>query len=230
MSAVTVVCVWVRGNVPYTADYVWRLRSMVARHLPAQHDFLVLTDRPKELIGPPPASLRLRNDASFGILRIANVEGLAGWWAKVQLFNPNLPIHTERVLYLDLDSVVVDDLRPIVQYSAPFALVPPGGSFQGKDGLAVVRRFNSSVMVWDRHAARRVWDAWSPAIAQRLHGDQDHIGEVMPEAGVMPASWFPRLSELGGQPPGPDAKVVLAKVPKNHIAAGRLAWFREAWR
>jgi hypothetical protein len=45
----------------------------------------------------------------------------------------------------------------------------------------------------------------------------------------MPAAWFPRLSELNGAPPDVDARVVLAKRPKNTEAARLWPWVQEAW-
>lgn len=214
---ITVACVWVRGNVPFTLEYVVRLRAMVAKHLTMPHRFVCLTDRPECI---PPAMIAIR---------IPTPAPLKGWWSKMQLFNRDHNL-LGRVLYLDLDTLVVSSLEPIVQFPAPFALVPDGGTFKPKGNLQVVKRFNSSVMVWDAGVNASLFDSWTPEIARRLWGDQDFIGEQMPSAAAMPAAWFPRLSELNGQPPPETAKVVLAKVPKNAIAADLYPWFAEAWR
>lgn len=217
---ITVACVWVKGNVPYSAEYVARLQSMVARHLSREHRFCCLTDRPKQL------------PSGVEPIEIASPHPLAGWWSKVQLFNPALPLKG-RVLYLDLDTLVVRDLAPIVDYPAPFALVPHEGNFKGMRGRAVVKRFNSSVMAWDVGSfgmAALHW-TWTPAVAKRLHGDQDWIGEQCPGAAVMPQSWFPRLSSIGegGEVPA-AARVVLSKKPKNFEAAAQWPWFNALWR
>jgi hypothetical protein len=213
MPQLTVACVWVRAQVPFTAEYVSRLRAMVGRHLMRPHRFLCLTDRPELLSGveticvPPP-------------------RGLKGWWSKIELFTPGL--FSGRVLYLDLDTLVVDRLEPIVDFPASFALIPDAGTFQGKDGLRVVKRFNSSVMVWDAGVNERLYTEWTPDVAKRLWGDQDWIGEQMPEARAMPLAWFPRLSECPNGPAS-TAKVILAKKPKNEVAAQQYRWFAEAW-
>lgn len=215
MTPLTVACVWVRGNVPYTAEYVTNLRAMVRRHLRHPHRFVCFTDQPWLL-------------QDIATIPIASVKPLPGWWAKLQLFNPERGL-TGRVLYLDLDTLIVGALDPIVEFDAPLALVPHAGTFQGRKGLAVVKRFNSSVMVFDAETTTDLWTTWTPAVAARLWGDQDHIGERRPDAATMPAAWFPRLSEIGATLPA-EAKVILAKKPKPAEAAERWPWVREIWR
>lgn len=212
---ITVACVLVRGNVDYSMDYVSRLRSMVARHLPTPHAFACLTDQPSDV--PP----------GVRPVQVAPSPGLAGWWAKMELFNPAHQLG-ERVLYLDLDTLVVADLLEVATWPGEFALVPDAGTFQGRNGLKVVKRFNSSVMNFRPEAVRGLYEAWSPQVGLRLWGDQDFIGEQMPGADTMPLSWFPRLS--AARPPwDADVKVVLCKKPKNHEAAERWPWFRDSW-
>jgi hypothetical protein len=92
-----------------------------------------------------------------------------------------------------------------------------------------VKRFNSSVMVWDAGTQNHIYDRFLPGVPLRLWGDQDWIGEQCPDAEAMPVAWFPRLSELNGTRPSVEAKVVLAKKPKNIIAAKMMPWFKEAW-
>ena len=213
----TVACVFVRGHVTaYTPLYVIRLAAMVRRWMDRPYRFICLTDRPAAI----PASLET--------IRIPSPGTLKGWWSKLELFNPRNALGG-RVLYLDLDSLIVGALGPIVDYPAPFALVPHAGTFNGKDGLRVVKRFNSSVMVWDAGTLAALYLEWSPAVATDLHGDQDWIGEQSPDAALLPAAWFPRLSEIADRGLPIGARVVLAKRPKNAEAARRYPWFRERW-
>jgi hypothetical protein len=46
----------------------------------------------------------------------------------------------------------------------------------------------------------------------------------------MPVEWFPRLSQITGPPFDAAARVILAKTPKNHLAARQWPWFDAAWR
>ena len=212
----TVACVWVHANVPYGVEYVEKLNGMVSRHLNRPFRFVCLTDAPQMV------------PAGVHPIHIGHPKGLFGWWAKVQLFSLEHGF-TGRMLYLDLDTLVVSSLDPIVDFPAEFALVPHAGTFNGKNGLAVVKRFNSSVMAWDAGTQDHIFKTFTREVARRLHGDQDHIGEVAPDAAAMPLEWFPRMSEFHWPSVPSEAKVVLCKKPKNTDAAKTLAGFAEAW-
>lgn len=214
----TVLCVWVRGHVPFTAEYVTRLRSMARRVLPP-HRFVCLTDNVAIL----PGDIEV-------ILIPTPPSHLKGWWAKVRLFDPGLPL-SGRLLYLDLDVLLVGDLMPVVNFPGRLALAPDGApTFRPRDGTQCVKRFNSSVMAWDYGAHPELFLEWNQYVAKRLWGDQDWIGERVPGASAMPGEWFPRLSAVVS-PPWPEAaKVILCKKPKNEEAAQRFPWFVEAWQ
>jgi hypothetical protein len=211
----TVACVWVNGHLPYKVEYVTRLHAMCQRWIKRPFEFVCLTDTPERV----PEGIRA--------ITIPNPNPLKGWWSKVELFKPDR--FTGRVLYLDLDTLITGPIDDVIDYPAVFALAPHAGTFNGKGGLAVVKRFNSSVMVWDAGTQDALYTAWTPAIASVLWGDQDYIGRVVSDAKAMPRTWFPRLSELDGHAPDAAAKIVLVKKPKNEDAAKQFAWFREAW-
>lgn len=221
MSPLTVACVLVRGHVGFTPDYAIRLRNMASRALPA-HRFVCLTDQPESLPG-------------METIRITPPAGVYAWWAKVELFNPvHDALQCGRILYMDLDVLIVDRLQPIVDFTSGFAIVPDAApNFIGKGGLKVVKRYNSSVMCWEGGAHNDLYVDWRPDVARRLWGDQDWIGERLPDASKMPLRWFPRLSQVTSRGRVDDmmrdAKVILCKKPKNVDAAKRWPWFREAW-
>jgi hypothetical protein len=215
----TVSCVLVTANVPYTVEYVDRLRAMCLRHLSGPARFVCFTDRPGEM------------PAGVDAVTVTPFAGLPGWWSKLHVFRSDVGL-SGRVLYLDLDTLVVDSLDPIVDFPAPFATIPDGGSsFQPKNGLKVIKRFNSSVMTFEAGAFDRLYRDWTPVIAKRLFGDQDWLAERLPDAAQLPIEWFPRLSAIGaaGVVPG-GARVVLSKKPKNIVAADRWPWFNAIWR
>jgi len=212
----TVACVLVRGHVAFTPEYVRRLHSMALRRIGRAFEFVCLTDQPEAM----PRGVRA--------IKIKLPPGLKGWWAKIELFRPGR--FGGRVLYLDLDTLLIDALDEIIDYPADFALAPCGApAFKAPDGLATVKRFNSSCMVWDWDVPLDVYRKWTPAVAARLWGDQDWIGELCADARTMPADWFPRLSTQRARWPA-DSKVVLCKRPKNADAALMWDWFDEAWR
>lgn len=216
----TVACVFVEGEYPYTVEYVARLRSMVARWIDRSFRFVCLTDRPWLM------------PEGVEAIPIVKLHGFAPW-TKLELFNPARQ-WSGRVLYLDLDSLIVAPLAPIVDIPASFAITadPTNKKPRTHDSFSrkIIRRFNSSVMVWDGGTQTDLYTDWRPSVSGRLSGDQDWIGDRKPDAATMPRAWFPRLSELNGQPPVDPAKVVLAKVPKNHLAAEQYPWFDALWR
>lgn len=216
MPDLTVACLFVRGEYPYTVEYVSRLRAMVARWIDRPFTFYCLTDQPEAM--------------PEGVVAI-HVTKLAGFapWTKLELFNP-VREWKGRVLYLDLDSLIVAPLGPIIDLPASFAITSDPTGKTGRDSFKrqIVRRFNSSVMAWDGATHTELFTGWTPDVADRLSGDQDHIGETLPNAVTMPRDWFPRISECPNGIPS-SAKVVLCKVPKNHVAVDKYPWVEPLW-
>ena len=219
----TVACLFVRGEYPYTVEYVSRLRAMVERWIDRPFRFVCLTDQPDTM--PP----------GVDPIAVERLPNCFAYWTKLELFNP-IRRWPGRVLYLDLDTLIVSSLSPILDFLtpfAPFALTadPPQPRQKTIDayGRAIFRRFNSSVMVWEGDSPAHLYLDWKPAAAARLSGDQDWIGEQSADAVGMPRAWFPRLSEVQRPPFDPDVKVILTKSPKNHVASARLPWFEPLW-
>lgn len=222
--SLTVACVFVQGPYPYTAEYVYRLERMVRRHLERPFHFVCLTDRPELL----PGIKTIRIDASLG-----SPESF-GYWTKLRLFDPSVGL-TGRVLYLDLDVLVVSDLEEIVSRPSSFSITEDQLSLErapvGIDryGRIVVRNFNSSVMAFTAgRGFEALFTEWRPEVSKHLSTDQDWIALRYPNADSMPCEWFPRIGRV--QPPWPpEAKVVLCKKPKNHEAVLRWPELEQWW-
>lgn len=95
---IDVACV-LRSGGAYDPRWVHRLREAVARYLPIEHRFVCLSDVP----------------VGGDIVRYALPAGWRGWWAKQALYQPGL--FPGRVLYLDLDSLIVGDLSELAAYN-----------------------------------------------------------------------------------------------------------------
>lgn len=221
MTPLTVCCLLVRGEYPYTPEYVLRLKAMCDRFCARPFRFCCLTDQPEAM----PSDVEAR--------QISRFDGCHAYWSKLQLFDPR---HgwTGRMLYLDLDSLIVAPLDQIIDFPAEFALsedawvVERSHITKDRYGRQLVRRFNSSVMVWDGGTQTDLFTKWTLADAERLSTDQDWCGEQATRAKGMNLEWFPRASLV--QPPWPsESKVVLCKKPKNVEACAKWPWFNEAW-
>lgn len=220
MPPVTIVCLYVKGEYPYTPEYVTRLYGMVRRWIDRPFRFVCLTDQPWLFMLP------------VETIPIVKLRGLAPW-TKLELFNP-VRAWTGRVLYLDLDVLIVAPLAPLLNSPAPFTITadPPTRAnprTQDSFGRRIIRRFNSSVMAWEGQVAAGLYTEWAPSVVAELSGDQDWIGAQVPGAATWPRDWFPRISETTGPPWPKHAKIILVKVPKNHVAAAQWPWFDRLW-
>lgn len=221
----TVACVFVKGPYPYTPAYVIRLERMARRFLRRPFRFVCFTDQ-QELFSAPIETIRIPN-------ALPGCKEAIGYWNKLQLFNPAHGL-TGRIVFFDLDVLIVGDVSAIADQSAPVAFSEDELARErpkvakNAAGLTILRQFNASAMSWEAGAADCLWSDWTPDITRSLQSDQDWYSKRLPKATAMPAEWFPRISRV--KPPWPEAaKVVLVKTPKNHIAAEQWPWFAEAW-
>lgn len=229
---ITVACVFVKGDYPYSAEYVECLYRAVRRHLDRPFRFVCLTDQPRLFRAPI-------DTVAVDALPVRHT-----FWTKLRLFDPSIGF-AGRILYLDLDTLPIGDLASVVDFPAPFAgaadclaptLVGPPPVLE-KGGRAWLPRIQTSVMVWDASNVNPLWTQWHPSLAARYYTDQDWVAYVLGEMPVMPVEWFPRLNRhLSGpgivhEPPWPaEAKVILVKKEKNHRLAAELPWFDRLWR
>lgn len=167
-----VICV--KWGAKYGAEWVLRLRNMVARHLPIPHQFVCVTDSPVD-----------------GVDCMPLVCDLPHWWQKVGLFQPGL--FGGDNLYLDLDVVVRDSIEKLSRCldgdrtrlwaldDFSYSLVTPkqGMGDDTRRLLGGNGTINSSVMLWNGDAAKRVWTRFTPEIMDVLHGDQNWITQAL---------------------------------------------------
>lgn len=158
----TVVCV--KWGSRYNAAYVNRLHSALRRQ-PAFADvpFICFTEDGNGLDG--------------GIELRFLPEGLPLWWGKAYLFSECAGLDGRRVLYLDLDQVIVGDITDLTSYTGPFAVL-------ATDGIACELArggYNSSVMAWEASAFfRPLYELLSKAVRRFVHRF-DHWLEMMVE-------------------------------------------------
>lgn len=111
----TVACV-LRSGGDYAPDYVIRLRNMVRRHIAREHSFVCLSD-----LDIPEVDVR------------PLVHDWPGWWSKIELFRPGL--FEGQVLYLDLDTVLVDGIDDIAGYRGELCMLSGFGRGQPASGM-----------------------------------------------------------------------------------------------
>ena len=221
---VTVVCV--KWGEKYDAEYTNKLHRAVRRWLPEAAKFVCFTDDANGLeAGVEARPLPVRDDWE-------------GWWFKAFLFSREAQL-SGRVLYLDLDTVIVGPLTPLLAYTGAFATLA-AAYFQAEEGVA--DGFNSSAMLWDAgggglFASRAsplapLHDALSPSVFRCLMRWDHWVEMVAPGAHVL-QELFPGLfvdfrGDCKDGPPAGAAVVCFPRYPKPHEASAD--WIDANWR
>jgi hypothetical protein len=200
-----IVCVKV--GMKYGPDYVNRLASMVSRQITWPYEFLCLTDDPAGL--------------TCAYARIGTE--LPGWWAKLVLFQPHPSLIGKRVVYLDLDTVLVGPSDFLLDYEGDFAIL--------RDFYRVAG-YGSAVMSIAPGAGTKVWASFVPSRMAWYAGDQDWIQDVLPVADrwqdVAPGKIVSYKVHCQPSVP-PDAAVVCFHgSPRPHEVDD--PWMTEHWR
>ena len=211
-----VTVVTLLAGTKYGPEYVDRLRQAVEIHLTLPHRFLCLTDRPRELAC---ATLPIPLD-------------LPGYWGKVALFGDVL---RGRILFLDLDTVIVGNIDDFARYAGALAVIKPfyrdSGFASGLMGIGegahpeVWRRFSenpSAAIEYTRALAVPKWNC----------GDQRWLELNVPAADywqdLLPGQLVSyKVHCMDGVPDGARVVVFHGKPDPHEVDE---PWLRDAWR
>lgn len=137
---------------------------------------------------------------------------LPGWWAKIGLFKLGIPL-----IYFDLDVVITGDLTRLIEW----------------DGFGIIKDWwspthNSSVMKLTGKETG-IFENFHPGIMKILHGDQDFISGIMPDAKTFPPEYFVSYKANKCQDAVPEGAmaVIFHGRPKPSECGG---WVAERWR
>lgn len=205
----------VRTGTKYSPEYVTILHDQIARNLSTVEvkHWCLTDDRAAVPEGVEPI------DAT-----------LPGWWAKVELFRPDMPWAVgDRIAYFDLDLAITGRLEDLVQHP---------GIIQDEMWPC----YNSSVMVWNHGDHANIWTDFRPELmtapARLIEptvlpqgsingGDQEWITECGPWP-TFPSRWCQSYKLSARQWPPADAKVILFNGrPKPHECGG---WVENVWK
>jgi len=156
----------------YTWTYVEKLYSMLRKHLPCEFRFNVFTESHRYV----PAHM-IRHD----IDEWAGVQGRrSAWWYKLQLFDPARKLN--RVFYLDLDTVVVNDLSWILSLDTTYFWTIRDFKYLWRPDWQGI---NSSMMLFDAQRFFYVWQIFKEQgmsdIRKNFRGDQDFLTANIPD-------------------------------------------------
>lgn len=200
----------VKVGTKYGPEYVHRLAAMVARHATRPHRFLCLTDDPA---GVACEAAPIGTD-------------LPGWWAKLVLFQPHPALAGERILYLDLDTVLAGSIDPLLAYRGDFAILR---DFYRPAG------YGSAVMAFAAGFGAQIWESFYAAgpenVLTSAHGDQTWIERCVPQADrwqdVCPGLIGSYKADAMQASPKGFAVCCFHGIPKPHEVDG---WVQQAWQ
>jgi len=205
----------IRAGAAFAPAYVDILFDSVRRNLADgfEGDFTCFTDQPDEyakgvIVRPLPADL-------------------PGWWSKLALHKDWLFPVGDRVIFLDLDTVITGRLDELAAYDGPFATLK---DFYRPEGL------QSAVMAWAAGETVDIWRSYQAAGCPQDDpgGDQAWIERCRLKSAVRLQDEFPNLfvsykaDNLHRSPPAEASVVVFHGKPRPHeISTG---WVPEVWK
>jgi hypothetical protein len=204
MAMLNIVMVQVNNYQGRGIEYANRLADQVRANLTVRHRIHCITD-----------------EAASEYYRVRchpHDKALPGWWQKIRLFHPGLFKDGERMLFLDLDTIIVRNIDFLAEFSSDFAILH---DFWRPAGLG------PAVMLWRAGYGGEIWqsfvdagmpmkdprgDQWwleqhftrRPPILQELYPDafvsyKTHATQGIPrEAHVVCFHGKPRPHECGG--------------------------------
>lgn len=175
-----IVCLNAGNYLGRGVEYVNILADMVARNISKEttykficftdsinHGFNYFTGKEGGLYEAP----HNKYDPEIDV-RPLPAEGLEGWWNKLALFKEGLFPDGDRILYIDLDSVITSGLDDIIKYDGEFAILR---DFYRPEGM------QSSVMAWKANGhSWIIWEAWvRNGMPKDEYGDQRWIERMV---------------------------------------------------
>jgi len=176
----TVVCFkWhPYGGITYRSSYgpeqVAILRNMVARHYPAPHRFVCVTDDARGL--KDIETIPLWHD--YESIPSPHGGGNPSCYRRLKLFDPAIAeLLGDRFIALDLDTVVVGDLTPIFDRPEPFVMWGETDKRSWYNGSLILMTAGARAQVWTRFNPRT--SPREALRAGRFGSDQGWISHVL---------------------------------------------------
>ena len=160
---IDIVCVCVGGK--YSAKYVQILQAMVKRHTTKEHRFICFSDR-----DIPDVETIIIN------------EKLPGWWNKIAVFNNAYKLN-KRIVMLDLDTAICDNIDWLLEYDGPFMGIQNLGIVNKyEDKRQYIDVMQSGVLAWDSELGQQIWNTFEvnkDEIIKHYRGDGEWLNDFI---------------------------------------------------
>ena len=217
MDASLVVACVLKSGGDFAPEHVVRLRSMVERNTSVEHQFVCLSD--------------------VDISNVATVKLLNGhdrYWSKVELFRPGLLPSVKRIVYFDLDTVIVGGVDDVLMVVGDFVALRPWNPSNRVNGM-----FASGMMAWNNDGTYSFIQGQFNASVMRNYpaGDQEYMSKMLRNANkrfvffqdAVPGIYSYKRNCRNGLPS--DARVVCFHGrPRPNELAESVPWVRDNWR
>jgi hypothetical protein len=216
LDYVTFLCL--KAGTLYGPEYVNNLRDMVSRNLPygTRGRFVCLTDDPEGL------------DEGIDVIPLPS--DLEGWWGKLYMFKRGLFSEGERVIFMDLDTLLVGRIADIAAYRGQFATLRDF-YFPTQIGPAIIawRVGEFAYSIWDEWVAQgkprhRMGDLWwlnnldQGRFPKRIDILQD----------LYPGKFVSYKAHCHPYPPKGASVVCFHGQPKPHMCDSK--WVKDVWK
>ena len=168
------------------------------------------------------------------------------WWAKIEMFNPDLPLQ-DRVLSLDIDQIVVGDLDELIEYPVPIGIMNYWSySTYASAEIAIrktrekwksilIPKYSSDAIIFDKGMCAPIYDQFNRDIMLLYYGDQDWIAACLgPNLPKFPKEWGRKMKKRdrgdGSIKFGP-VKLLACHPIKNHqMLENGYIYMDQLWR
>lgn len=160
-SLITVVLWWWGDR--YSVDHLYKMRSMLSRHLSVPHTITVISDRPMGI----PSGMTFFNISETLLERKKKLHNnkrllTKNCMRRMWLYSQEADRLGERLLQLDIDMVLTDSIDPLVNRPEPFVI------WKGDSTKQVTNKvyrphgwaYNATIMLLNPGSRRDVWDRW----------------------------------------------------------------------
>jgi hypothetical protein len=207
-SIVRICCVNYGNYLGRGSEYVNNLYRMVARNATAFR-FTCFTDDDSGL------------DEGIEAKRLP--VSLMGWDNKIALFHPETFAKGERVVYFDLDTLILSPIDNLLSYRGRFAVLR---DFWRPEGLG------PAVMMWESGTHDWIWTEYEQRGRPDLvRGDQEWLEEVLKDRDILQAV-FPDFfvsykTHCNPYPPEKAGVVCFHGLPRPHECTQK--WVQDTW-
>lgn len=135
----------------FQAEHVNTLQRMISRHLKLPHRFICVADRAEgfsddvEVFKTPPEAIKV------GELRTPEAQHFPSCYRRLWMFSPEAAALGERVLLIDIDLVVVDDLAPLFDRTEDFV------GWRPRQSWGTNKRFGGGLYLLRTGTRTHVW-------------------------------------------------------------------------